>query len=188
MRAAVEPLLTNSDIEAMPDDGNRYELIDGELFVSTAPSVLHQRCLMRLALALARYFEEHPIGEVLPGPGVIFDDYNGVIPDLIYCSFEREAEVLAGGDRFCGAPELVIEILSPGSSNEKRDRTTKRQLYSKRGVSEYWIVDPAGKAIEVYCSSRRHRLELVATLRGKEELTTPLLPGFGHRVSRVFAS
>ena len=76
-------LLTIADLEATPDDGNRYELIDGELYVSTAPSAFHQSVLMNLAALLWIYLRDHPIGTVYPGVGVIFDDHNGVIPDLV---------------------------------------------------------------------------------------------------------
>ena len=91
--------------------------------------------------AFLDYLREHPIGEILPGVGVIFDDYNGVIPDLVFATHERMRKTVADG-RFQAAPDIVIEIISPGSSNERRDRHLKRSLYAARGVSEYWIVDP----------------------------------------------
>src|SRR4051794_1854784 len=117
-------MLTVSDIESMPDDGNRYEVIDGELFVSTAPSWLHQVALRNLMVALHLYLQANPIGEVAFGVGVIFDQFNGVIPDLVYLSHERLKTV--GGDRLSGAPEIVVEVLSPGAKNETRDRKVKR--------------------------------------------------------------
>src|ERR1035438_5599867 len=141
MSYASDLRLTNADLEAMPDDGNRYELIDGELYVSTAPSFNHQTILVNIAFAIMNYLREHPIGRVAPGVGVIFDDYNGVIPDLVFATNERMRKTLVGG-RFRAAPDIVIEILSPGSSNERRDRHVERSLYAARGVSEYWIVDP----------------------------------------------
>ncbi len=131
MSIASELRLTNADLEAMPEDGNRYEVIDGELYVSSAPGYIHQIVLINLAMAIGIYLREHPIGRVLPGVGVIFDDYNGVIPDLIFVTNERLRKTLAGG-RFHAAPEIVIEILSPGKSNERRDRHVKRSLYSAR--------------------------------------------------------
>jgi Uma2 family endonuclease len=133
--------LTNADLEAAPDDGNRYELIDGELYVSGPPSFLHQSILTNILSAFLDYLREHPIGRVAPGVGVIFDDYNGVIPDLVFATHERIRKTLVDG-RFRAAPEILIEILSPGASNERRDRHVKRSLYAARGAVEYWIVDP----------------------------------------------
>ncbi|HKV42550.1 MAG TPA: Uma2 family endonuclease [Blastocatellia bacterium] len=105
-----------------------------------------------------------------------------MIPDLVYLSNERRKQV-ATGDRIAGAPELVVEILSPGAGNERRDRHSKRQLYRKYGVKEYWIIDPRSPSIEVY---RTARLKLTATLAAHDEITTPLLPGFQVLVKDIF--
>src|ERR1700722_3131012 len=118
MSAASDLRLTNDDVESMPDDGNRYEVIDGELYVSSAPSFLHQTILTNLVLAFGYYLSGHPVGRVAPGVGVVFDEYNGVIPDLVFATHERMSKALIGG-RFRAAPEIVIEILSPGVSNER---------------------------------------------------------------------
>src|ERR1051325_381970 len=104
---------------------------------------------MNLAGAFISYLQRNPIGEILTTPGVIFSDFNGVIPDLAFISYERRDEI-ALGDRITGAPDLVIEIVSPGAENERRDRIAKRQLYGKYGVKEYWVVDPYQRTIEVY--------------------------------------
>src|ERR1700735_891197 len=152
MSYASDLRLTNGDLESMPDDGNRYELIDGELYVSSAPGFLHQNILVNIIAAFLDYLRGHPIGRILPGVGVIFDDYNGVIPDLIFVTNERLRKTLSGG-RFHAAPEIVIEILSPGSSNERRDRHVKRTLYATRGVAEYWLVDPENHAVELHCKN-----------------------------------
>src|SRR5258706_9534183 len=174
MVAKLEPILTIADLDAMPEDGNRYELIEGELFVSCAPSLTHQGIVVSLLFAFSQYLRENPVGKVWPGPGVIFSDFSGVIPDVIYISNERQKEI-ATGARVSGAPDLIIEILSPGAENERRDRHAKRQLYRKYGVKEYWIVDPGKLAIEVY---RASRLRLVAKCGIRQEESTPLLPGF----------
>lgn len=174
MVAKVEPLLTIADIDAMPEDGNRYELIEGELFVSCAPTLSHQEIVLRLLVALQRYLEQHRTGRIWPGPGVIFSDFSGVIPDVVYISNERLEEI-ASGDRIIGAPDLVIEVLSPGTENERRDRHAKRQLYKKYGVKEYWLIDPGRHTIEVY---RSQRFRLAATLGLKDYITSSLLPRF----------
>jgi Uma2 family endonuclease len=184
MSTHVEPLLTNADLECLPDDGNRYELIGGELYVSTAPDLIHQRTVGNIHFAFAKYLEQNPIGEIILGPGVILSDYDGVIPDLVYLSNERRDEI-ATGERIYGAPTLAIEILSPGNQNRERDRKLKLQLYSKFCVEEYWIVDPRARAIEVY---RRdgETLKLFTTFVSDETITTPLLQGFASAVMSFF--
>ena len=85
MSAKVEPLLTIADLDALPDDDNRYELFEGELFVSRAPGLSHQRVLGNLYTILRFYLTQHAIGEVLLTPGVIFDEFNSAIPDAVFC-------------------------------------------------------------------------------------------------------
>src|SRR5580704_12746614 len=112
MAAKLEPVLTIADLDAMPDDGNRYEIIEGELFVSCAPKLEHQRIVRNLLLVFANYLVNNPIGDVVPGPGVILSDFSGVIPDVVYLSNEQ-GKSIATGDRITGAPDLVVEVLSP---------------------------------------------------------------------------
>jgi Uma2 family endonuclease len=183
MKTHIEPLLTVDDLDALPDDGNRYELIGGGLYVSRAPSVRHQLVLQKVQFALGRYLEQNPIGMLIPGPGVIFDQYNAVIPDLVFVLRERCAEVVS--DHVSGAPDIAVEVVSPGSTNEQRDRKIKRRLYGERGVREYWIVDPENLSIEVYHLGDAG-LELFAALTADNELTSPVLPGFQLRVASVF--
>lgn len=182
MVAKLEPLLTIADLDSMPEDGNRYEIIEGELFVSRSPSLIHQRSVRNLSFQFTLYLRDNPVGEVLPGPGVIFSDFSGVIPDLVYVSYERGKEI-ATGDRLTGAPELIIEVLSPGIENRRRDEVAKRQLYKKYGVKEYWILDPQRRTVQVY---RTARFKLIATLSVRDVLTTPLLPGFRCPVKEIF--
>ena len=185
MTTQIQPLLTVADLDLMPEDGNRYEIIEGELFVSRAPSLTHQLIVSNIIVETKVFLTQNPIGIVAPGPGLIFDDLNGVIPDLLFVSNERRAEI-ASGDRVTGAPDLVIEILSPGAANERRDRVVKWQLYSKYGVREYWIVNPAERCIDVYVSDGQ-MLVLAQTFAGEDELTSSVLPGFRCALSRVFS-
>jgi len=174
--ARVEPLMTVDDLTLLPDDGSRHELIEGQLLVSTAPGITHQRVSMNLTAALLNYLAQHPIGEVLATPGIVFDIHNGVIPDLVAVLNERR-DAITAGERFIGAPNIVIEIVSPGTENMRRDRIMKRQVYGKFGVDEYWVVDPQTRTVEVY-RSLDDKLELDQTLADGDELRTVVLPEF----------
>src|SRR5436190_12061283 len=123
--ASVEPLLTVADLDAMPDDdGNRYELIEGELFVSCAPGLTHQIVSDNIIHLFRSYLDEHPIGIAVSTIGLILSDYNGVIPDIVFFRHE-DYDRLVSNERLYSAPELVIEILSAGSENVRRDRVAK---------------------------------------------------------------
>lgn len=184
MSAKVEPLLTVADLDLLPDDGNRYELFDGELYVSRAPSLSHQRVLANLIVLFKNYLAQHLVGEMFPTPGVIFDDYNTAIPDVVFLTAEQLAR-LGPKERIedC-APALAIEIVSPGKENARRDRVMKRQAYGKYGIAEYWIADPETRTLEIYRQSEG-ALALVATLAGDDEVTTPLLPGFNCTAEQI---
>src|SRR5437016_5469520 len=142
-------LWTSRDLEMMPDDGKRYEIVDGELYVSKQPHYHHQHFCTRLAGLLDAWSMQTGLGEAI------------------------------------AAPELVVEVLSPGVPNEHRDREIKLKLYSRRGVLEYWIVSWQERRIEIY---RRVEtvLTLVSTLIESDVLQSPLLPGFTYQVSRLF--
>ena len=177
--------LTIADWDAMPyGDGNRYEIIEGELFVSCSPGLTHQRVLANLITLFAIFLEEHPIGEVLPTPGLILSQHSGVIPDIVIFLNET-GDTIIKGDRLSGPPDLVIEIVSPGSSNARRDRVVKLQLYSKHGVPEYWIVDPGSLAVEQYVV-RGSSLKLMQTLQRDDVLSSSAIPGFSCLISKIF--
>src|SRR6267378_3426114 len=181
MASRIEPLLTVADLDAFPeDDGNRYELIEGELFVSRAPGIPHQRILLNLEVALSEYLRANPIGILVPGAGATFSDYDAVIPDLAFVRNERWDQVVTG-EKFTGALDLVVEILSPGSQNRRRDLSSKRQLYGKYGVKEYWIVDTENQAILVL-RLQGPTLEEIATVTGDDKLTSTVLSGFQLQV------
>ncbi|SRR6266550_4233240 len=184
MAAQVEPLMTVEDLDAMPEDGNRYEVIEGELFVSRAPALPHQIWSGNLFANLWNYLSTNPIGRVVATPGLVFGQYSGVIPDLVFFIHGRDDELISGG-RLVGAPDIVIEILSPGRENAARDRVAKRQLYAQHGVKEYWIVDGENRAIEIYRLGTKG-LGLAPVLRLGDNITSPLLPGFSCPVASVF--
>ena len=185
MASKVEPLLTVADLDAFPeDDGNRYELIGGVLFVSRAPGIPHQRVLQNLQIELSNYLRANPIGILVPGAGAIFSDYDAVIPDLAFVRHERWDEVVTG-EKFTGALDIVIEILSSGSQNRRRDLSAKRGLYAKYGAAEYWVVDSENECVLVF-RLREQTLEEVETVKFDDELSSPLLPLFQLKVSAIF--
>jgi Uma2 family endonuclease len=185
MASKIEPLLTVADLDAFPeDDGNRYELIGGELFVSCAPGIPHQRVLQNLQIGLSDYLKTNPIGILVPGAGAIFSDYDAVIPDLAFVRHERWDQVVTG-EKFTGALDIVIEILSPGSQNRRRDLSAKRKLYGQYGVAEYWIVDSENQSVLTF-RLREQTLEEAATLHLEGELSSPILPEFRLKVSAIF--
>ena len=184
MTTQIQPVLTIDDLDCTPDDGNKYELIEGEIYMSRAPSLTHQIALRNFLMAMGLYITDNPIGVVVPGADVVFDDFNGVIPDIVFFRNERRAEI-ASGDRLSGAPDLAIEIISPGAENERRDRVLKRRLYGRFGVKEYWLVDMESRTVEVY-QLRGEGLELVATFSGDDEMTSSVLPGFRLKVTDLF--
>jgi Uma2 family endonuclease len=184
MAARIDPLMTVDDLDCMPEDGNRYEVIEGELFVSRAPGLPHQVVSGNMFAALWNYLEVNPIGQVIATPGLVFSEYTGVIPDLVFFTHERATKIISGV-RLIAAPNIVIEILSPGQENIARDRIAKRQLYAKQGVDEYWILDSEDKAIEIY-RLNTSRLDLASTLRDEDKITSLLLPDFACTVSQVF--
>ena len=184
MAANIEPLLTVADLDACPDDNNRYELIEGELFVSRAPGIPHQRVLLNLEIGLTEYLAHHPIGILVPGAGAVFSDHDAVIPDLVFVRNERWDEVVAN-DRFVAAPDLVVEIVSQGKENRERDVSVKRRLYGKYGIQEYWIVDPNNSSVLIF-RLLGQTLEEIAALASDDELTSPILPGFRLKVGTIF--
>ncbi|WP_392531213.1 Uma2 family endonuclease [Nostoc sp. C117] len=177
---------TTADLELFPDNGNRYEIIDGELFVTRAPHWNHQKTCVRIITPLDTWSQATSLGQVVPAPGIIFGDNDNVIPDVVWASNERLPLLLDEAGHLTGAPELVIEVLSAGSENEKRDRELKLKLYSARGVREYWIVDWRKQQVEVY--RREHgSLKLVATLFNGDELSSPILPNFSCAIAPLFS-
>lgn len=172
---------THADLLAMPDDGKRREIIDGELFVTPSPNLWHQRISERIGRALANYLDTHPIGEIFRAPlDVILSDYDVVEPDLLLVLNEHRSVLQ---DWVRGAPDLAVEILSP--STAARDRGVKLKAYARYGIREYWIADPEQKAIEVYRLSGAG-YELAKTFAGADTLSTQLLPGFTLPVADIF--
>ena len=180
------PRYTSSDLDALPDiDGVRYEIIDGDLFVSKQPSWHHQDTCSRILAELVRWSDESGLGHPVFAPGVIFSPDNDVAPDVVWVSSARLAEGLDSAGHLRIAPELVIEVLSPGQVNEHRDRELKLKLYSRQGVREYWIVDWMQRSIQVYRRAEQ-ALQVASTLFAEDTLTSPLLPGFALPLKAIW--
>ena len=138
---------TYEDYRQMPDDGLRYEVLDGDLVVTPAPSITHQRIAKRVYLALVEQLERSGLAEVFFAPvDLIFSRLRTLQPDLAVVSSARAGIIPERGIE--GAPDLVIEILSP--STEAIDRGRKSKLYADEGVREYWLVDADRRRIEVF--------------------------------------
>jgi len=138
--------LTYRDLQQIPPDRNRYELIEGELFVAPAPNIGHQRKAFRLARILAEYVEKHGLGEVLIAPcDVVLDPSTVLEPDIVFVSKARQSIVTPACIE--GAPDLVVEVLS--DSSRTIDRFVKRDRYAEFGVTEYWLLDPLEPRLEV---------------------------------------
>ncbi|MEA2236310.1 MAG: hypothetical protein QOC81_1034 [Thermoanaerobaculia bacterium] len=177
--------MTYEDLLLLPEDGLRHEIIDGEHYVNASPVTRHQRVSYRLILAIGIYLEEHPVGELFHAPlDIVFSRYDVVEPDLMYISNERRQIVTTKNIQ--GSPDLLIEILS--ESNRKYDEVTKRALYERTGVGEYWIVDPAANTVRVFRSNNAGQYERAAELSRNDILASPLFPSLEIRLSRIFAA
>ncbi|WP_322742377.1 Uma2 family endonuclease [Gloeocapsopsis crepidinum] len=142
--------------------------------------------LIIICIELKLWSRQTGLGDAATTPGIIFTDTDNVIPDVIWVSHQRLAQLLDDAGHLVGASELVVEVLSSGEEQQKRDRQLKLKLYSIQGVQEYWIIDRQKQQIEIY---RRDNavLKLTATLYKEDDLNNPLLPGFNCSIAQIFA-
>jgi Uma2 family endonuclease len=141
--------LTWRDLWRTPDDGKRYEIVDGMLYVSPAPVPVHQRVLRELFRVLDRHVRRHRLGEVFFAPiGIVLEVRSAVQPDLVFIA-RRQSDIVKEKAVF-GAPDLLVEVLSP--STERRDRSLKRRTYERCGVAHYWVVDPRRRRLQAWRS------------------------------------
>ncbi len=177
---------TTQDLESLPqNESDKYEIIDGELFVTRSPHHRHQQICVKIARYLDVWSEDSDLGKTIVAPGVIFSEIDSVIPDVVWISQERLTQIEDEAGHLLGGPELIIEVLSPGKQNERRDKEAKLKLYSIYGVREYWICDRFTKQVSIY-QRENARLVLTATLLENEAITSPLLPEFSCLVSKLF--
>jgi Uma2 family endonuclease len=169
MRTPGKHKLDYADYAAIPDDGNRYEVLEGGLLVTPAPSPRHQLISFRLHRQLVSHFGDASPGVVFAAPiDVILSDHDILQPDLVVA--DRPEQVSTRGIE--GAPLLVVEILSPAT--RQRDRTPKARRYAALGVPHFWLVDPDARRVECY-RSRAHgtSYSLVVQAEGPAALTHP---------------
>jgi len=178
---------TYRDLVAVPDDCLRHELLDGEHIVSPSPGTSHQLVSRQLFRILDAHVDRCGCGQVMYAPfDVRLSLFTVVVPDLLYFTEERfESGV---NDRHATvAPDLVVEIVSPGT--RRRDRGRKRSVYEREGVGEYWIVDPDAKQISVLRrGAPRGGFVAAVTFGCGDVLSSPLFPGLMVPLSRVFSS
>lgn len=172
--------MTYADYVKIPADGKRHEIIEGGWYMTPAPNVPHQRVSQNLGSILHDHAKRNRLGDVFSAPiDVVLSDEDIVQPDLVFVSISRAAAVKH--ENIQGAPDLVVEILSP--STAPIDRGEKRQLYERAGIREYWIVDPASQNVEVheFASPRRIRI-----YTGGQSFDSALLPGLTIRLADLF--
>lgn len=178
---------TYEDYERLPDDGLRYEIIFGGLYMTPAPGFDHQFAVMRLLVLLERFISEPQLGLALAAPfEVRLPDIAAVVqPDLLFVASGREPS--SGDQAFSGAPDLIVEVLSP--STMRTDRVVKFSAYERAGVREYWLVNPLARLVEVYALSEDDAYE-VYELHGEfisgSTVTSRVLPGLTFHVDDLF--
>ncbi|HYK05520.1 MAG TPA: Uma2 family endonuclease [Thermoanaerobaculia bacterium] len=177
--------LTYDDYVKLPDDGKRYEIIDGELFVNPAPVPGHQLIVLTLASTLRAYCKERGGGKVLVSPiDVVFADDRIVQPDVVVILAARAS--IVGKKNVQGRPHLVVEVLSDGT--RRYDEIQKRRLYESAGVEEYWVVDPEIERVKIYrLSGGKYVLAAEIDTDNGGNITSPLLPEFALPIADVFA-
>jgi Uma2 family endonuclease len=182
-RSSSSPKLTYADYLELPDDGKRYEILDGDLVMTASPLIRHQRVSANLHLALEPYVREHRGGTLLYAPvDVILDRSTIAVPDLVFVSNGRSSIVTERAIE--GPPDLIVEILSPSTS--RRDRGIKAKLYHRFGVAHYWLVDPVRRRLEI--RERRPRsYRLVAKYEGDATAMSTLFPGLVLELGRIWA-
>jgi Uma2 family endonuclease len=181
--AKITPKMNYDQLRLLPDDRQRHELVDGELLMTPSPSTRHQRIVSRVHIALATHVNQHRLGEVFIAPmDVVFEDYTVVEPDLLFIRSERAS--IVGEDAIHGAPDLVVEVLSP--STFYNDLRIKMNVYGRFGVQEYWIADPEKETIEQYRLAA-NKLGLARQFPADSTLESPLLPSFRLSVMTIFS-
>lgn len=184
MATTVIRKMSYDEFQTLPRDGSkRLELIEGEVFMTPSPNTRHQRAVVKLLRRLADFTDEQDLGEVFIAPyDIVFSKWTALEPDLLFIRKERSAIVTDANVQ--GAPDLVIEILSP--SNKAYDRKTKLREYEKAGVPEVWYLDPEERTAEILNLGSDGFYGVTAALSGNAAITSRALPGFSITLDRIF--
>ena len=177
-----DSVLTYEDYRKTPDDP-RYELLDGVLVVLPTPNIAHQRALGDLLCELFDFLKDKELGEAFMRVAVVLSNTNVVEPDITFVSASRMK--IVGVDDVQGAPDLVVEVISP--SDPARDLVRKRDIYARHGVEEYWIVDPDACSIRVM-TLESSTYSIIGEYEAGDQLTSPTLKGLRLEVEGVFAA
>ena len=181
MYEAEKKKYTVKDYEQLPE-GSLYQLIDGDLIMTPAPNPYHQRISIRLSIQLNDFIVKNGLGEILVSPiDVNFSETETFQPDIIFVAKGREG--IIGEQKIEGAPDLVIEILSPATAYY--DLKSKKKTYEAYDVKEYWIVDPVEKNIEVYENIGKE-FKLFLNVSGKDKVKSKLLAGLEISLNEIF--
>lgn len=175
---------TYEDYLRLPDDGRRYEVVRGVLYVSPSPRYGHQYAISMLFRTLGSFVFDDKLGVVLTAPFEVLmgEIATPVQPDLIFLRAGREPR--AGDASFQGAPDLVVEVLSP--SNQRYDRKIKLEAYQDAGIQEYWLVDPMARTVVIQALGRNGRYAEFARGGEEEMVRSRVLEGFSLRVADLF--
>lgn len=185
MTTQTEATITWEDLDRMPPDGLRHEIIRGEHVVNAAPNLFHQDVSRNLEVILTLFVKRGKLGKVYDSPvNVLFPDGTMVDPDVVFVSQERRS--ILKSKRIEGAPDLIVEVIS--ESTRQYDEVDKRALYEEFGVAEYWIIDLIPRSVKVYRrdASGAFGHPLLVTAAEDKTLTTPLLPGLTIDLAEVF--
>lgn len=175
-------LVTYDDYRQLPDDGKIYQIIRGELFMTPAPSTIHQRIAMKLEFRLFEFVSKNNAGEVLHAPvDVVLSMTDVVQPDIVFIAKDRRNIITR--NNIVEAPDLVVEILS--DQTETIDRKKKMELYEYYGVKEYWIVDPGTEQIEQYVLENG-QFEFHSKAKGKQKLVARVIDGLSIQPKKIF--
>ena len=186
--APADTRFTYDDFVLLPDDGKRHEIIDGEHYVTPSPNLRHQDLVQRLLVEVVLYLRTNPgAGRVFVAPlDVVLSQWDVVEPDLLFVAGDQPA--IMTEKNIQGPPALVVEVLS--KSTRKRDAQTKRRLFERTGVREYWLVDPELDTVQVFRLSPEGKLArgIELSTEDGDVLTTPLLPGCAIDLRELFRS
>lgn len=177
----IRPILSVEDLAQLPDDGKRYEILEGDLAVSPSPNRKHQNAIRRLSSFFIQA-ESQSHGEWYPAPfDVVLDKHNVVEPDLLFIRQDR-LDIITDAN-VQGVPDLVVEVLSP--STQDRDLGVKAHVYARFQIPEYWLVDPDAETLTIYRLAAEG-YQLIGTFRIGDSVVSPLFPDLPLSVADIF--